>query len=133
MFLARKKSENSDLTKEQNKIARGSVFKGDIESQGNFRIEGKLIGNLKTLGKVVVSKTGYIEGRVQCDNADIEGICKGELEVKKQLNLKVSSKIEGEVNAGKLIIEPGAILNANCSTKQTVKPLLSNVKKEQSA
>lgn len=138
MFTEKNKPVNSDLTKEQNKIAQGTVFKGGIESQGSFRIEGKVIGNIKTPGKIVVGKTGYIEGEIECENADFEGEFKGELKVSKLLTLRATSKIEGEVFTDKLSIEPGAIFNATCSMKGAVKSLsesanTKNAKKEQSA
>jgi len=80
MFSHKNKPVNNlDLTKEQNKIAQGTVFKGSIESKGSFRIEGKVIGNITTPGKIVVGKTGYIEGEIDCENADFEGEFKGQL------------------------------------------------------
>ncbi|MBZ9787065.1 polymer-forming cytoskeletal protein [Psychroflexus sp. CAK57W] len=123
MFSEKKRPVNSDLTKEQNKIAQGTTFTGNIESQGSFRIEGKLIGNIKTPGKIVVGKTGYIEGQIECENADFEGEFKGELKVSKFLTLRATAKIEGEVFTDKLSIEPGAALNATCNMKGNVKSL----------
>lgn len=134
MFSEKKNNPmNSDLSKEQNKIAQGTVFKGSIESQGSFRIEGKVIGNIKTPGKIVVGKTGYIEGQIECENADFEGEFKGEIKVSKLLTLKATAKIEGEVFADKLSIEPGAVFNATCSMKGALKSISGNAKKEQSA
>ncbi|MBZ9777806.1 polymer-forming cytoskeletal protein [Psychroflexus sp. CAK8W] len=134
MFSEKKNNPmNSDLTKEQNKIAQGTVFKGGIDSQGSFRIEGKVIGNIKTPGKIVVGKTGYIEGQIECENADFEGEFKGELKVSKLLTLRATAKIEGEVFADKLSIEPGAVFNATCSMKGAMKSISGNAKKEQSA
>lgn len=129
MFAEKKNTGNSDLTKEQNKIAQGTTYKGSIESQGSFRIEGRVIGNIKTPGKIVVGKTGYIEGQIECENADFEGEFKGELKVSKLLTLRATSKIEGEVFTDKLSIEPGATFNATCSMKGNVKSLLQNENK----
>lgn len=126
MFADKNRPTSSDLTKEQNKIAQGTTYKGNIESQGSFRIEGKVIGNIKTPGKIVVGKTGYIEGQIECENADFEGEFKGELKVSKLLTLRATSIIEGEVFTGKLSIEPGAKLNATCSMKGHVKSLSKN-------
>ena len=134
MFSEKNKPvNNSDLTKEQNKFAQGTVFKGSIESQGSFRIEGKVIGNITTPGKIVVGKTGYIEGEIDCENADFEGEFKGQLKVKSLLTLRATAKIEGDVFADKLSIEPGATFNATCSMKGAVKSFTENAKKERSA
>jgi cytoskeletal protein CcmA (bactofilin family) len=134
MFSDKNKTvNNSDLTKEQNKIAQGTVFKGSIESQGSFRIEGKVIGNITTPGKIVVGKTGYIKGEIDCDNADFEGEFKGQLKVKSLLTLRATAKIEGDVFTDKLSIEPGAKFNATCSMKGVVTSISENAKKEKSA
>lgn len=129
MFAEKNKAGNPDLTKEQNKIAQGTIYKGNIESQGSFRIEGKVIGNIKTPGKIVVGKTGYIEGQIECENADFEGEFKGELKVSKLLTLRATSKIDGEVFTDKLSIEPGAKFNATCSMKGNVKSLTKSEEK----
>jgi cytoskeletal protein CcmA (bactofilin family) len=123
MFADKNKATDSDLTKEQNKIAQGTTYQGSIESQGSFRIEGKVIGSIKTPGKIVVGKTGYIEGEIECENADFEGEFQGELKVNKLLVLRASSKIEGKVFTEKLSVEPGAVLNATCNMKGNVKSL----------
>ncbi|WP_350286798.1 polymer-forming cytoskeletal protein [uncultured Croceitalea sp.] len=98
-----------------NRIEKNTVIKGDITSQADFRIDGKLEGNVKTSGKVVIGKDGLIQGKVECVNADIEGNFNGELYVSELLALKSSAKIEGTVNVKKLAVEPGATFNASCS------------------
>ncbi|MGM0634679.1 MAG: bactofilin family protein [Bacteroidota bacterium] len=112
-----------NLVKEQNKIAQGTVIKGDIESKGSFRIEGKVEGSIKTLGKVVIGKTGYVEGSIQCENADFEGKFSGEINVNSTLSLKSTATVEGDVSVDKLSIEPGAVFNATCKMKGAVKSL----------
>ncbi|KPM30986.1 Hypothetical protein I595_2965 [Croceitalea dokdonensis DOKDO 023] len=98
-----------------NRIEKNTVIKGDITSQADFRIDGKLEGNVKTSGKVVIGKDGLIKGKVECVNADIEGNFNGELYVSELLSLKSAAKIEGTVNVSKLAVEPGATFNASCT------------------
>ena len=98
-----------------NRIEKNTVIKGDITSEADFRIDGKLEGNVKTSGKVVIGKDGLIKGKVECVNADIEGSFNGELFVSELLSLKTTAKIEGTVNVSKLAVEPGATFNASCS------------------
>ncbi|MAN27027.1 MULTISPECIES: bactofilin family protein [Mesonia] len=125
MFSDNKKSRglSSEGLKEQNKIAQGTTITGSIEGKGSFRIEGKVEGTLKTAGKIVVGKTGYIDGEVECENADFEGKFSGKLVVKNMLSLKSTANIEGEVIIGKLSVDPDATFNAKCSMKGGVKTL----------
>lgn len=98
-----------------NRIEKNTKIKGNITSEADFRIDGKLEGNVKTSGKVVIGKDGYINGKVECVNADIEGKFNGELIVKDLLSLKASAIIEGTVSVAKLAVEPGATFNAACT------------------
>lgn len=124
-----KKNSTEDLSKEQNKIAQGTSFKGDVESKGSFRIEGYLNGSIKTNGKVVIGKTGEVEGDIECENADLEGSFKGSLSVNAALSLRSTANVNGEVTVDKLSIEPGAVFNATCVMKGSVKDLSSESKK----
>lgn len=101
----------------QNRINAGTTLKGDIESQGFFRIDGVIEGNVTTPSKVVLGKSGSIIGTLTCKDADIEGTFEGSLNVSGTLSLKATANIEGEVEVGKLAVEPGAIFNASCSMK----------------
>jgi len=130
MFTDSKKprTQNSGLS-QQNMMAHGTIFEGDLKSEGDFRIEGTIKGTLLTKGKVVVGKTGKIDGSLSCKNADIEGEIKGKLVVSETLSLRFSANVEGDVQTGKLAVEPGAIFNAHCQMKDAVKELKTEVKK----
>ena len=107
--------KNSDINGHYSRIEASTKVKGEILSEGDFRIDGTLEGSIKTDGKVVVGKEGNIKGSVSCTNADVEGKINGNLFVSNTLSLKSSSRIDGEVIIGKLIVESGATFNATCS------------------
>ena len=56
-----------------NLISQGTIIKGDIETDGDLRIDGNLIGNIIVKGKLVVGDSASIEGTIKCENADISG------------------------------------------------------------
>ena len=121
------KSQQSGLS-QQNMIAHGTIFEGDLKSEGDFRIEGAIKGTLITKGKVVIGHSGTIEGSLTCTNADIEGQVKGKLTITSTLSLRASAHVEGDVQTGKLAVEPGATFNAHCQMKGSVKELKSESK-----
>ena len=113
-----------------NRIVEGTMIKGDIKGDSNFRIEGELEGTLDTLGKLVVGPTGRIEGKIKCANADIEGTIYGELIVEGLLSIKSTAKIEGSITTNKIEIEVGAEFSGVCNyANQKDSPLLA--KKEE--
>ena len=107
----------ADSISQQNTIAKGTTITGDIISEGDFRIEGNVQGNIKTPGKVVIGRTGMINGTLKSANADIEGKFSGKLLLSDTLSLKSSAYVEGEVEVSKLAVEPGATFNATCAMK----------------
>lgn len=100
-----------------NRIEKSTKIVGEIVSDADFRIDGALEGSITTSGKVVIGKEGYINGKVNCSYADVEGKFSGQIEVKESLSLKSTAIIEGEVVIGKLVVESGALFNAKCSMK----------------
>ena len=108
---------------QQNMITEGTIVNGDIISEGDFRVEGTINGSLKTSGKIVVGKTGLIDGNIDAENADFEGGFTGNLKLNGTLVIRSSAYIEGEVIISKLSVEPGATFNATCSMENGVKEL----------
>ncbi len=102
-----------------NLISNGTEITGDIKSNGDIRIDGSLNGNLNTKGKVVIGTTGKVKGEVICKNSEVSGILEGKITVGQLLNLKASSKINGEIVTNKLSIEPGAVFSGNCKMSDT--------------
>ncbi|MBA9073388.1 cytoskeletal protein CcmA (bactofilin family) [Flavobacterium gossypii] len=116
----------TDLLGKTNRIVEGTVIKGDIISQADFRLDGELIGNFQSKGKIVIGPAGKVIGDIICRNADIEGKFDGKIEVMEILNVKSKAKIYGEVIVGKLSVEPGAEFSASCAMKANVKNLNPN-------
>ncbi len=133
MFSEKKGKNTTNSINERNIIGANTTFKGDIISQGDFRIDGKIEGTIKTTARIIVGKQGKISGSVECSNADIEGTIDGELKVHEMLTLKQSANVQGEVIMGKLSVEPGAVFNVNCSMKGGVKELKHGKKSEKTA
>src|SRR5699024_12063078 len=95
MFSSKKskKQGSLDVTTSENRINEGTVFVGDIESNGFFRIDGVVKGNISSPTRVVIGKKGVIKGLLQCDNADIEGKVDGEIKVAESLTLRATAFI----------------------------------------
>jgi len=97
-----------------NLIQAGTSITGDIESNGNIRIDGNLKGTINAGGKVILGSTGTVEGEIICINADIEGKVNGTIRVKELLSFKATALVTGEIYTDKLAIEPGARFTGTC-------------------
>ena len=129
MFLEKKVI--TPLSSERNVIGKNTSIIGDVESEGDFRIDGSVEGTVKTAGRVVIGALGSVMGKIVCENADIEGKFSGELLVNNLLTLKATAKISGEVIISKLLVEPGAEFNATCIMKGSVTELQNGQTKQE--
>lgn len=127
------KQQNLESVANQNIIAHGTKIVGDISSEGGFRIDGVIEGNLKTPGKVVVGKTGSISGTLEGTEAYFEGKFSGKLQLSGMLTLKSSAEIVGDVVVGKLSVDPGASFDVTCVMKSGVKAFKNESSKEKRA
>lgn len=94
----------------RNHIANGTMIKGDVIAEGNIRIDGKLEGTLSSKAKVVVGNTGVISGDISCQTASIEGKVDGKIQVSELLSIKSSGSFKGDMDAGKLEVQQGAVI-----------------------
>jgi cytoskeletal protein CcmA (bactofilin family) len=118
----------------RNIIAQGTSIKGDIESSGDFRIEGALTGTIKVKGKIVIGESGQVDGQVYCQSADISGKAKVKMEVSELTSLRASCHFTGDIITKKISIEPGAVFSGTCqmgSTSTTSSGSTSNTSQPQ--
>jgi len=104
----------TDLLGKTNRIVEGTIIHGDIISPADFRLDGELIGNFTSSGKLVIGPAGSIKGDIICNTADIEGKFEGKMKIEDVLKVKEFACIIGEVEIGKLSVEPGATFHASC-------------------
>jgi cytoskeletal protein CcmA (bactofilin family) len=108
-------------------IGAGTVIHGDIESSGDIRIDGTLIGNISAKAKVLIGTEGMVEGNINCQEGDILGKIKGNLNVMDLLQLRGKCNVNGDLMAGKLQVEPSAVFNGSCHMGANVVELNSEL------
>jgi cytoskeletal protein CcmA (bactofilin family) len=126
MMFDKKPKSYTDLLGKTNRIVEGTIIKGSIGSQADFRLDGELLGNFQSDGKIVIGPAGSVKGDIICKNADIEGKFDGKIQVREILNVKSKASIHGEVICGKLSVEPGADFSASCAMKPIIKNAIAN-------
>ena len=92
-------------------IAEGTTCRGDFETAGNLRIDGKIIGNIISTANVAIGKGGCVEGNITAATIKISGKVQGNIEASGLLVLSASSIVNGEIKAKSLAVEEGAVIN----------------------
>ena len=96
------KSENKISTISENLHITGTLY-----SEGKISFNGSIKGSLES-NSLYVGKNGFIDGKVEADEAVILGRIKGTLKGNK-VRLASSSRIEGDTYHQVIAIEDGAI------------------------
>lgn len=118
-----KKKMSEETGNSSNIFGKGTVITGNIETYGNIRVEGKIIGDLKTKSKAVMGHSSNVEGNILAQNAEIAGQVIGTVEVSELLILKPSAVINGDIITNKLVVESGATFNGGCKMGVKIKEI----------
>lgn len=97
-----------------NVISKGTSITGDVVSDGEIRIDGRVKGTVTSKGKVVIGNDGVVEGDILCTNADILGTLAGTIKVSELLYLRASALVKGDVTTRQFQMEPTARFNGRC-------------------
>ena len=114
MFGKNKAEDASAALRVMNQLGQGTTINGDVSTEGDVRIDGKVIGNVTSKSKAVVGVTGVIEGDILCQNAYIDGRVNGNIEVTELLILSKTAHVIGNIKIKKLVVEEGAKFTGNC-------------------
>lgn len=117
------KKEMEELSNSSTHIAKGTVIEGNIESHGNIRIDGTVIGNIKCKSKVAMGEASMVQGNIYSSNAEIAGEVKGMIEISDMFILKNTGVVNGDIVANKMVVEVGGAFNGQCKMGSVVKEI----------
>ncbi len=107
-------------TSSVNLIGNGTEIKGNVNLKNDIRVDGKIIGNIQSAGRVLIGISGEVEGNIYCTIVDVAGNVKGNIEAAEITNLKNTANIHGDVTTAKISIEQGATFVGLCKTIPSV-------------
>ncbi len=96
-------------------LSKDAVFKGTIESKDSVRIEGHLTGEVTSEGTITVGSTGKVDGDLKGRHISTAGLIKGSIQASEKVELKGTSRLEGDLVTVRLVIEDGARFEGMCN------------------
>lgn len=96
-------------------IALNTSIEGQIKTEENIRLDGRLSGSLACQKRLVVGGEGKIEGSVWAKEADISGKVEGDVTIDGLLILRASARVGGQLKAKAIQIESGATYDGECT------------------
>lgn len=126
---------DDNLSSQADTVVGPSVkIQGDLNSEGNVRIEGQVAGKVKTSQNVYVGQGAHITADVLAGNAVVGGEIQGNLKISGHLVLQSTAQVTGDITCSILRVEDGAQFSGKCSmnSKNSVsaKPVSEELEEE---
>ncbi len=106
---------DKNAVKELNLIGSGTTIEGKIRTQGNIRVDGKMVGELHAAENVAVGLTGEIEGNINGRNVTVGGKIRGNIIAVDKLVFEGKAVVRGDIRAARLVIDEGAVFDGKAS------------------
>ena len=105
-------------------------IQGDLNSEGNIKIEGQVSGKVKTSQSVFVIPGAKINADILAGNAVVGGEVQGNLKITGHLILQSTAKIMGDISCQIFRVEDGAQFSGKCSmgTNGAMTPVVNGKK-----
>ena len=93
---------------------KNSEFNGKIISEGIFRIDGKMEGEIFHSGTLIIGETAVIKGKMEVNVLTLNGVVEGEVKAKERVEIHSKGKLYGTLSTPILVIQEGGIFEGNC-------------------
>ena len=91
-----------------------SLLKGIMNSEGIFRLDGQVEGEIYHRGTLIVGETAIIKGKVEATTLILNGILEGEVTAKERMEIHERGKLYGTIFTPIFVIQDGGIFEGNC-------------------
>ena len=98
-------------------IDQGSTFEGKLSFKDTVRIDGHFRGEISSENTLIVGESGEIEATIHSKTVVVSGTVEGNIAASRQLLLHKTAVVNGDVEAGSLVIEDGAVLNGRVTMR----------------
>ncbi len=119
-----KREEYSESVAPETIVGATVKIEGDLLSEGDIKVDGLVVGKIKTTKNLYVGPMAKIEADVEAANAILAGIVKGEVKIKENLLIQETGKVDGNISCARLAIAEGAHFSGS-STMPEVEAQLS--------
>lgn len=119
-------AENHDDAGGMTLIDRDVTLIGEIVSEENIRLRGRVEGNVVTSGSVVIEPAGSVRGDITADNLIVEGSIEGKVVVARKFELRPTGRMRGDIRASVVAIAEESFLQGKVLATEKIS---TNVRK----
>lgn len=82
-------------------------IKGDLKFSGEMAFDGKIDGEIRGEGALLLGESSVVMGNIEAQSAVIRGKVTGNIVTREKLEVKAKTELFGDVRAARLSIEEG--------------------------
>jgi cytoskeletal protein CcmA (bactofilin family) len=101
-------------------IDRDVTLVGEIVSEENIRLRGRVEGNVVTSGSVVIEPQGSVRGDITAQNLIVEGSIEGRVVVARKFELRPTGRMRGDIRASVVAIAEEAFLQGKVMATEKI-------------
>jgi cytoskeletal protein CcmA (bactofilin family) len=99
-------------------LGSGAKVVGSLHFKGPAEVDGYIEGEIISESRLVIGETAIVKAKIRGVEVIVKGQVQGDIIASKQLSLRRPSKVVGNIQAGSLSIEDGAIFEGSCAMKK---------------
>jgi cytoskeletal protein CcmA (bactofilin family) len=108
-------------------LGRDLVITGDIKTDGEIQIDGRLDGNV-TAGVVTIGEQGAVNGKIIAKSVHVRGKVSGKVD-SNSVELAETANVQADLIQDQLIIANGAFFDGKCARKSAAPSPIKAAKK----
>lgn len=100
-------------------IGVGSSFRGTLMVSGTLHIDGEFEGDILNCERLEIGEHGLMRADIEVRDALILGRVNGNIRALGVLEMKSGARVEGDVAAMSVVMEPGVYFTGRCTMLET--------------
>lgn len=115
MKFRQRQAPNDEPPPPNTVVGLGSNVRGTMMVSGTLRIEGEFEGDILNCDRLEIGEHGVMRSDIEVKTAVIHGRIYGNIRALGTLEMKSGSRIEGDVTALSVVMEPGVFFTGRCT------------------
>lgn len=109
MFGSMKKNVDNPVRDIETIIGKETTITGQLSSQGNIRVDGRIDGGVTISGDAVIGESGIVQGDIKAGSLTVAGTVTGNVDCDGNLSIHATGQLVGDVRVRSLNIADGGV------------------------
>jgi cytoskeletal protein CcmA (bactofilin family) len=95
------------------------TIRGELDTDGTVRVEGRVEGPMHRVGTLIVGAGGYVVGDVEAKDVVVAGQIQGNIHATGRLEIETGASVIGQIHANIMVLREGAAIHGQVSIGAT--------------